>query len=151
MLKRIGWGLFALVLASGAALGEQSRIPDKATYRAMLDVNAQTGWVIFQDEGNQQRLYFSPVAGMLCGLKEIRYSINSDALDQIFPLGTCIPQTPFVIDSRDPASILITYPKGTVQRVAVQVVFTDGEESEVRVYEPCENIGEQLCAWPVEE
>lgn len=140
---------FTLSLAS-MAQAQQSRVPDKSMYQAMLDANKPTGWVVFQNQGGQQKIYFSPLASMLCGLQEVRFSRNSDALDEVFPLAKCIPQTPFVLSDSSPEAIVRFYPLGSVQTISVQVVFTDGTESEIVKYEPCEDIGEGLCSWPLD-
>lgn len=143
--------IILLSLFSVQAMAAQSRVPEKSLYEAMLEANKPTGWVVFQTEDGQQRLYFTPVASMLCGLSEVRYSLNSDALDKTFPLGKCVPQTPFVMTDRSPEAILRTFAPGTVKTVSVQVVFTDGTESEIMTYEPCEDIGTGVCAWPLED
>lgn len=144
--------IFTLIfgLMSFSAMAAQSRIPDKSLYEAMLAGNKATGWVVFQNEGGKQKIYFTPLASMLCGLKEIRFSRNSDVLDERFPLAKCIPQTPFVMSDPSPEAILRFYPAGSVKTISVQVVFTDGTESEIVKYEPCEDIGEGLCSWPLE-
>lgn len=133
------------------AMAAQSRIPEKSLYEAMLAGNKPTGWVVFQNMGGQQKIYFTPIASMMCGLSEIRFSLNSDALDETFPLAKCIPQTPFVLSDPSPEAIVRFYPLGSVKSIAVQVVFTDGTESEIVKYEPCEDIGEGLCSWPLED
>ena len=68
-----------------------------AIYQAMLDANKQSGWIQFRDYDDRQLIYFTALQTMRCRLSEIRYSINSDALDQRFPLGPCDVQQPFNI------------------------------------------------------
>ena len=49
-----------------------------------------------------------------------------------------------------PETIALKLPAGTARTVAVQVVWEDGTESPVAVYEPCKDVGDQSCAWPLE-
>ena len=66
-------------------------LPDVAIYKAMLDANKTTGWIQFRNYDDKQLIYFTALQTMHCRLSEIRYSINSDELDQRFPLGECNP------------------------------------------------------------
>src|SRR5437660_488799 len=54
----------------------------------------KTSWVAFRNYSGRQFLYFSNLLAYRCGLSELRYSINSDALDQKFPLPPCDPANP---------------------------------------------------------
>ena len=93
----LGAALFAGTASAQEEDGEEykAQIPDVAIYKAMLDANKQTGWVQFREFADQQLIYFTALQTMHCRLSEIRYSINSDALDQRFPLAKCNPQLPF--------------------------------------------------------
>ena len=128
---------------------DKSRIPPIETYKAMLAANKNTGWVQFRNFGGKQLVYFSALQTMHCRLKEIRYSINSQALDKQFPLVACNPQLPFSLPPNSGVEdIALTLPKGTAKIVVVQIVWDDETKSEVVVYEPCKDVGEQTCAWP---
>ena len=59
----------------------QAQIPDVGIYKAMLDANKQTGWVQFREFAGRQLIYFTALQTMHCRLKEVRYSVNTDALD----------------------------------------------------------------------
>ncbi len=139
-------GTFASAMAN-----DKTRVPPVSTYKAMLDGNKQTGWVQFRNYDGKQLVYFTALQTLHCRLKEIRYSINTRDLDKRFKLVKCNQQLPFSLPSDSGVEdILIYLAKGAAKTVAVQVVWENGEESEVMVYEPCKDVGEQTCAWPVD-
>lgn len=124
-------------------------LPDMQIYKAMLDANRQPGWVQFRDFADKQIVYFTALQTMRCRLSEVRYSVNSDALDKRFPLGACDPQQPFNIpdEGGDPTKwILVNFPMGSVKTLTVQAVWADGSGSEIVTYRPCDNVGESTCA-----
>ena len=134
-----------------AAAQDKSGLPPIAIYEAMLEANAQSGWVQFRDFGGAQWIYFTALQTLHCRLEEIRYSVNSTDLDRRFDLAECNLQNPFALPpDAGPDDIAIRVPPGTAGSVAVQVVWEDGSESAVRVYEPCPDVGEQTCARPVD-
>lgn len=144
--------LFAgmLLLPSITQAADKSRVPPVSIYQAMLNVNKETGWIQFRNYDKRQIVYFSALQTLHCRLKEIRYSANSLALDQRFALVPCNPLNPFALPSDAPiGATLVEYPYGTVEHMAVQIVWEDGTESDVMVYEPCPDVGEQTCAYPV--
>ena len=140
-----------LLLAQGQKVWAQdkSRVPPIKMYKTMLAANKNQGWVQFRNYGGKQLIYFSALQTLHCRLKEIRYSINSQALDKQFPLVACNPQLPFSLPPKSGLNdIAISLPKGTAKIVVVQIVWDDETKSEVVVYEPCKDVGEQTCAWP---
>mgnify|MGYP001218791766 CR=1 FL=1 len=146
-------GLSALMaLAAQAQDAEEDEykpeLPDMALYKAMLDANRQPGWVQFRNFANKQLIYFTALQTMRCRLQEVRYSINSDELDQRFPLGECDPQQPFNVPADDPTNkyILLELKPDEAKTITVQVVWEDGSGSEIVTYRPCDNVGESTCA-----
>jgi len=143
----------ALVLAAACPAAAQEddeeayrpQIPDVAIYKAMLDANKQTGWIQFRDFAGRQLVYFTALQTMHCRLSEVRYSINSDALDRSLPLAECDPQLPFNLPA-DSDHIYIALKPGEAETIAVQAVWDDGSGSEIVIYKPCENAGEAACA-----
>lgn len=122
-------------------------LPDVAIYKAMLDANKTTGWIQFRNYDDKQLIYFTALQTMHCRLSEIRYSVNSDALDKRFPLGKCNPQIPFNLpDSDTNEYIYISLPAGEAKTLAIQAVWDDGAGSEIVVYKPCEGVGDATCA-----
>ena len=84
---------------------------------------------------------------MRCRLKEIRYSINSDALDKRFPLGECDQQQPYNMPANDDGRYTYLHMKpGAARTLTIQVVWEDGAGSEIVTYRPCDNVGEGTCA-----
>jgi len=140
-----------IALLAGAAAAQEDEeykpeIPDTAIYKAMLDANKTTGWVQFRNFSGRQLIYFTALQTTHCRLSEIRYSINSDGLDQRFPVAPCDPQLPFNLpDDTTNASLLIELEPGEAKTIAVQVVWEDGSGSEIVVYRPCDN-AEATCA-----
>lgn len=143
--------LFAALLAIQPVFAQESEedeyqpeLPDMAIYKAMLDANRQPGWVQFREYAGRQIVYFTALQTMRCRLSEVRYSVNSDALDQRFPLGPCDPQQPFNIpDSEDPGQwMYVEFPTGGAKTVTVQVVWQDGSGSEIVTYRACDNVTE---------
>ena len=150
ILAAVLFGFF--IQSARYVAAEKTRVPPVSTYKAMLEVNKEKGWVQFRNYGGKQLIYFTPLQTMHCRLKTIRYSINSKALDKEFGLVPCNPQLPFSLPPDvGTDKLLISLPIGGATTLAVQVVWENGEESEVVVYEPCKDVGEQTCAWPLEE
>ncbi|MGV3548143.1 hypothetical protein [Rhizobium sp.] len=123
-------------------------LPDMTLYKAMLDANRQPGWVQFRNFADRQLIYFTALQTMRCRLSEVRYSVNSDALDLRFPLGDCDPQQPYNLPADDPDNKYIynSYAPGEVKTITIQVVWEDGSGSEIVTYRPCDNVGESTCA-----
>jgi hypothetical protein len=114
----------------------------------MLDANRQPGWVQFRNFDDRQLVYFTALQTMHCRLKEIRYSINSEALDKRFPLGACDAQQPFNLPSDDPDGkyTYLSLKANAARTLTIQVVWEDGAGSEIVTYRPCDNVGESTCA-----
>ena len=130
---------------------DKSRIPQMTIYQAMLKGNKERGWISFRNYGGNQLVYFTALQTLHCRLKEIRYSINSKELDKVFELVKCNPQNPFALPPDAPiGATLIRLPAGTAKTIAVQVTWEDDQKSEIAVYEPCKDVGDQTCAWPLE-
>lgn len=150
MLAFLGWPtLAATAFAQEAEEEEEYKpvLPDVAIYKAMLDANKTTGWIQFRNYDDKQLIYFTTLQTMHCRLSEIRYSINSDELDQRFPLGECNPQIPFNLpDDSTNKYIYISLPGGEAKTLTIQAVWDDGAGSEIVVYKPCEGVGDATCA-----
>lgn len=122
-------------------------LPDVAIYKAMLDANKSSGWIQFRTYDARQLIYFTALQTMHCRLSEIRYSINSDALDKRFPLAACNPQIPFNLPADDTSNyIYLEFPADAVKTVTIQAVWDDGAGSEIVVYKPCDGVGDATCA-----
>jgi hypothetical protein len=135
----------ALTLAATSAATAKD-LPPMDLYKAMLEGNKAGGWISFANHGNGQYLYFSALQTLHCRLKEIRYSVNTTDLDRTFDLVPCNSQNPWALppDSK-PEDTVVILPLGTAETVAVQVVWENDEVSDVMVYKPCDNVGDQAC------
>ena len=149
-MKRSIVPVMALGLTACLALPAAAQeLPPVAVYQAMLDANKSSGWVQFREFGGHQLVYFTPLQTMHCRLSEIRYSVNSDALDKTFPLVDCIKALPFSLPSdAGLEAIAIQLAPGEAKSVTVQVVWSDGAESETLTFVPCDGVGDQTCAQP---
>ncbi len=126
------------------------KIPPIEMYQQMLGTGTDgrdSGWAVITDVNGQQLVHFSHLQTLHCRLSEIRYSINSEALDERFPVADCVPSLPWSLQDGD--KINITLPAGTVKTIAVQAVWEDGSASKIVVYKPCEGVGERTCSQPV--
>jgi len=141
--------ILSLALVSPAIAQQKSRVMPLAQVKSIITATKDSGWVAFSAQKSTQNIYFSHLQSWHCSLKEIRYSYNTKDLDRVFPLVECNPQLPNNVPG-DPKWIVNLEKPGTAKTVAVQVVFEDGTESSVAVYEPCENVGDQVCTWLVE-
>ena len=88
----------------------------------------QNNWVSFRDFNGKQLIYFTHLESYTCGIKEVRYSINSDDLDKVWELQPCVTKNPMSV-TKD--IIYLTMPLATAKSIAVQVTFADGTKSEV--------------------
>ena len=122
--------LLAASLSFTATAAQAQTIPPRSLYETMLDANKPKGWVQFRNFNGKQLLYFSLLQTLHCRLKEIRYSINSDALDQNVELVKCNKAIPFNIGQKDilGGRVYKSMPLNTAQWVAVQVVWEDDVE-----------------------
>jgi len=88
----------------------------------------QNNWVSFRDFNGKQLIYFTHLESYTCGIKEVRYSINSDDLDKVWELQICDTKNPMAV-TKD--IIYLTMPLDTAKSIAVQVIFMDGTKSEI--------------------
>lgn len=148
--RLVGLALLAAAIGANARAEDdyKPQIPDVAIYRSMLEVNKQPGWIQFRNYDGKQLVYFTALQSMHCRLSDIRYSVNSDALDKHFPVAKCDPQLPFNMPDNDPRNeyIYLTFKAGEAKTIAIQAVWDDGAGSEIVIYKPCDNVGEATCA-----
>ncbi|NKB50623.1 MAG: hypothetical protein GKR97_00095 [Rhizobiaceae bacterium] len=139
--------LASFLIICHAAVAQAQDLPPRSLFDAMLNAHNSTGLVKFRNFNGRQIIYFTAAQVLHCRLKEIRYSINSEALDQRVELVKCNKATPFSMGESDVVEnrIYKTMPLGTAQWAAVQVVWEDGEESQIQKVNVCENVGESTC------
>lgn len=85
-------------------------------------------WVSFRDYNGRQLIYFTHLEAWKCGITEVRFSINSDALDQIYELQACGETPDNAVTVHNPYIVLHL---NTAQSISVQITYEDGSKSEV--------------------
>lgn len=136
------------LMAIPGAEAQQSRVMPLAQVKAIMQ-QTRSNWLSFRNYGGRQLIYFSHIISWHCGISEIRYSINSTALDRRFPVPKCNPALPNNIASGD--KIYLDLPPASARTVSVQIVYEDGSSSDIFTYQPCAGAGEATCAALVEE
>jgi hypothetical protein len=84
-------------------------------------------WLEFRDYDGKLLLYFSALMSYRPVIKEVRYSLNSEALDKTFKFKSTDKKFEVGQD------ILLTVPKN-IEYAAVQVTYQDGSKSDVRKF-----------------
>lgn len=110
--------LFATTPATAQSSGQEKQI--------LLLTKAN--WLTVRDFNGKQLIYFTQLESWRCGISEVRYSVNSDALDQVWTLQPCDPANPNAITTDRP---YVSLPAGTASSVSVQLTFKDGSKSEI--------------------
>jgi hypothetical protein len=95
--------------------------------KATLDLTSDS-WLMFRDHDGKLLLYFTSVLGYRPILKEIRYSLNNETLDQTFDFEPS--DTGFEVGNK----IYTAVPKGTTF-ACVQLHYKDGTKSAVKRFE----------------
>jgi len=124
-MKRISTFIVSVLLLAVFSL-HASAMPPKQM-KQILNMT-QNSWVSFRDFNGKQLIYFTHLESYTCGIKEVRYSINSDDLDKVWELQPCDTKNPMAV-TKD--IIYLTMPLGTAKSIAVQVTFADGTKSEI--------------------
>lgn len=103
---------------------------DAQMAQAKMMLNSTIGsWLMFRDYEGKRLLYFTGLMSYRPVLKEVRYSLNGDTLDLLFPFK---PSAKMYEVGDD---IYITVPNDT-QSAHVQVTFKDGTKSAVQKFQP---------------
>ena len=145
----IAVGLIAGVLilfGKPSSVRAQTPVPSVAVVKQVLKLS-RNQWIQFRNYNGRQLVYFTLFVTYKCGLKEIRYSVNSEDLDKQFPLAECVPFVPYNIGPND--KVYLTFEPGTAKTVSVQLVFDDDTKSVVRTFKPCKVAGDVTCGVPV--
>jgi len=124
-MKKITAIVVSAMLLTTLSMATLAMPPEQVKQILNLTKNS---WVAFRDFNGKQLVYFTHLESYTCGIKQVRYSINSDALDKTWKLQPCNPKNPNAI-TKD--NIYLTLPLGTAKSIAVQVTFADGSISEV--------------------
>lgn len=104
-----------------------STMGERLAQTKMILNSISNSWLEFRDYDGKLLLYFTALMSYRPVIKEVRYSLNSDALDKTFKF----KPTDKMFESGD--DVLITVPKDT-QFATAQVTFTDDTASSVQKF-----------------
>lgn len=104
-----------------------STTAERLAQTKMILNSISNSWLEFRDYNGKLLLYFSALMSYRPVIKEVRYSLNSDALDKTFKF----KPTDKMFESGD--DVLITVPKDT-EFAMVQVTYQDGTNSSVQKF-----------------
>ena len=124
-MKRISTFIVSVLLLAFFSLPSIAMPPKQM--KQILNMT-QNSWVSFRDFNGKQLIYFTHLESYTCGIKEVRYSINSDDLDKVWELQPCDTKNPMAI-TKD--IIYLTMPLDTAKSIAVEVTFADGTKSDI--------------------
>lgn len=148
-MKRIAVLAATLLLSVPAQAEQQSRVMPLEQVKSILE-STKDSWIAFRIYQGRQYYYVTHLLSWRCGVKQLRYSENSEALDKTWPLPKCNKLLPNNIP--DDAKIHSKRMKtNTVKTLAIQLEYDDGTTSPVRIYEPCEGVGESTCGYLKQE
>lgn len=150
MRKILALSLAAMVF-SGPVMAQE--LPPLSLFKIMMAPRgADSGWIGFRNFMGNQIVYFSTVLSYHCHIDEIRYSLNSNDLNERFLVPPCDPANPYA-DPEDymAEDIGLLLPLGTVKSMHIQVLYDDGSESDIFEYAPCPDVvGENTCVLRIE-
>lgn len=148
-MKRLAILAMPLLLSMPAEAAQKSRVMPLDQVKSILEAT-KDNWVAYRIYDGRQYYYVTHLLSWRCGIKQVRYSENSDALDKTWPLPECNTLIPNNIPND--AKIHSERAKtGSIKTLAIQLEFDDGTTSPVRIYEPCEGVGEATCGYLKEE
>ncbi len=95
--------------------------------------SSRDSWVSQDANGDGTAELVMDLLGEHCGIRELRYGVNTETPDTVFPIPECTMTTfhDFPDTSADEDSVLLETPANTV---SMQVEFTNGTTSPVRVF-----------------
>lgn len=92
----------------------------------------KTSWVAFRDYDGNQLIYFTHLESWKCGIIQVKYSLNSQSLDQVWQLAECDLGSPNAVTKDMP---YIRLPLNTAQNISVQITFDDGTQTEIVTFD----------------
>ncbi len=140
-MKRTFATVLVLLALGASAPGAQGLTGQEKQILPLIKAN----WLAFRNYSGRQFIYFTILLAYRCGLSEIRYSVNSDALDRTFPLPPCDPAQPQALDAAKYPPF-VTLALATAREVTVRVIFKDGSATDTVRFKPCGNAADGTCA-----
>lgn len=115
--------LMAILLPTQAA-SATSNIPTNQTKKILT--MTQSSWIAFRDYNGQQLVYFTHLEAWKCGLKQVRYGLNGQPLDQVWPLDDCDLSQPNSIAKEHP---YLSFPLRSITSIDVELIYSDNTKS----------------------
>ena len=128
-----------IVSREGRTLGPFTFVFDRdkelvKTYKEGLEAG-KSAWLDFREYPKGRWLiYFGYFTSKRCGIQEVRYSIDSDALDRVMRFPACNLKNPSEAAPRDFDDVVEL--KRKPGAVKVQVLYADGTKSDVVTLQP---------------
>lgn len=91
-----------------------------------------TSWLRLESYDGRKLLYFTIISSYRCGVREVKYGLNSMTPDKVHRLSPCDPTKP--METRDIETMLIEVPLNT-SFASAQVTYMDGTRSPVYRYD----------------
>ena len=133
-------------LSLSPAMARESLWTSSTYAKSFLETYKDLGWVMLRKEDGHDWVYFSTLLWMRCALKEVRYSVNSEALDQVFPPMACDLKRPSNLPVTARLSDISIKTGGPVETISVQATFADGSKSDMLTYGHCAGDDSKTCA-----
>lgn len=89
-------------------------------------------WISYRPHHGRLVAYFSHLVSYRAGIEEIRYGIDSQQLNQTFPLGPIDPVRPHTVPSDAPTYV---YAPLATRFIMVQLTYRDGTKSKVQRFD----------------
>ena len=132
----------ALVLPLQVSHAQQTRVMPLPQVKNILELT-KNNWVAIRDFNGRQLIYFTHIISWRCGVKELRYGLNTNTPDSTFPLPECDKLQPNAVKTDN---IFLTEKLNSVTSLSVQLLFDDGSESDIHIYQPCPGADGSTCA-----
>lgn len=126
-------GLLALAALAVPAAAPAQDFTTSAEVKPILAMT-KSSWVVLSSRGGQDLLYFTHLESWRCGIAEIRYSVNSAALDRVRETEPCYRGTAQPNALRLQGHLpYVAFPAGSVQSVTVELRYDDGSRDRIEV------------------
>ena len=121
MQRRILTLLASVVVCVPAALAANGGHQQSVDIVTRMMEPLKDYWVSLRNDGDSDWIYFITLSRARCVLSEVRYSVNSDALDQVFTPYACDLRRPYTLPNTVlPKDIAVDYDDGALETVSVQ-------------------------------
>lgn len=131
-MKRLA---LALILTAAPAAA-QTPPTDLTTPEGAAYIHATLGGAMlsFQNQGDNDLIYFTNLLAWRCGTASILYGLNDDPPTTLFPAEPCYREfrEPNVLQHvGEPGfPFFLTVPKDSVQKITIRVLYEDGKMAE---------------------